>query len=37
MFKNEVQDRFENVGWFEGRNQKSKYDKIKWFENFQNF
>ncbi|SIQ27116.1 SUKH-3 domain-containing protein [Chryseobacterium sp. RU33C] len=36
-FKKEVQKYFENSGWFEGRNVKSKFDKIKGFENFPQF
>lgn len=35
--KKEVQKYFENSGWFEGRNVKSKFDKIKGFENFPQF
>jgi hypothetical protein len=36
-FKSKVQKYFESVGWFEGRNVKSTFDKIKGFENFPQF
>ena len=36
-FKDEVQKCFESVGWHEGRDMKSKFDKLKGFDKFPQF
>ena len=37
MFKKEVQKKFEEAGWFEGRNIKPAFEKLKGFEKFPDF